>query len=162
VVNYAAIAGTEFGGSNVGVLLEIQGQNEALEAVVSVGGYVEAVTGLEDEIGLAALPSLREGRNGRLVLRIAFGRAVFSPLADEGDLLGGETPLMLECAETGLGFPGRHEALFGDSRDEQGALGCVLVSEQGKRGDFTGPMALRTLTVEDRRDVLVVCRRRGA
>ena len=71
-------------------------------------------------------------------------------------MFGGEPSLVLELAESGLRFPGGHEALLRDRDDEGGALGRVLVREQGERSDFAGAVAERALRVQDGSDVAVL------
>lgn len=59
---------------------------------------------------------------------IAFRRAGFCPGINQGDLIAGETPLMLVLAVAGFGRLGRHVALRGNGRNQAGARGGILIA----------------------------------
>src|ERR1039458_4497461 len=83
------------------------------------------------------------------------------PLANEGDLLCGEAPLVGEGAVAGLGLPGRHDALFRHGGEQAGFLGGIRVGKEGKWRHLAGAMANRAVLIQNRRDVFVECGRRG-
>jgi len=161
VMDDFAIAGAEFDGGDVFVFGGIDRDDEAAIDVAAFGGDGVGVLHFDDEIRLAELPAVLEDRRARQIGGGTFERALIRPLLERGDLGIGEMTRALEFAETGFGFPRRHEAVLRHAHDLLGALPHVVEVHQRKWCDFTFVVAGGAVLEDKGGDVLVESDRAG-
>ena len=135
------IAGMKLDGLDVALRVEAEGNDEALENIAAIGRDGECLRHGNFHVGLAGEPSGGELGRLRRMRGVALRRAVRRPIVNERDLRIGEAALVVEVADSGLGFPRRHVAFGRDGRDERGSFRGVLVSQQGKGRDLARTMA---------------------
>ena len=90
-----------------------------------------------------------------MVSRIAFGLAIRHPKAQHFELFGGEHTLTHEMRVLLIRGLRRHVACGGDVFDELSVRHDFLEGGQMHGTNFTHPMALRAVLVDDGGDVLM-------
>ena len=104
------------------------------KASVGCAGSVNALRRLDDQVGLAEQPPVRERPAcGGSSLRVAFGAPVFAHASISAICCIGERMLADEMADAGLHLPRRHEAAARDLRDLRGAAPHLVVGGKAER-----------------------------
>ena len=152
-----ARARTEFDGADVTVFRESSRNREVSIDVGTARRHFERLWHLENQIGFAELPTVRERRYLRHLRRVSARHPLRDPLTDRLNLFIRQSPLVGEIAEAVLGVPRRHVPRLGHVRDQRAALCHVLITDERKRRGFAWPMAGDAVLIKDRRDVFAEC-----
>ena len=119
----------------------------------SLGGDGLRLWQFKNDVRSADRPPFRERSRRRKFRGIAEGGSLFEPGQERPTFGGGKTAVILEVAESGVGMPGGHSPFFDNLADHRGMLADIVIAQQGKWGDFAGPVAVLTLVLNDRRHV---------
>ena len=131
VMNDAAVSRSEFDGRDVFVFRQAGRHDEAAVDIFTGRGNFEVGAGVEDQVGRAELPVVGELGRRRQVGRVSFGRVIFGPGDDRGDLLLGKRANVAELGADVRGcFPGRHHAIIDDRGDIGRAFPRLVVGLQ--------------------------------
>src|SRR5579883_2366721 len=155
----APIAGAELHFGSVFFLRGVQRNHKTAEHIRSLGWQRIGLRHCNYLVGLPDLPTASELRGRGLLPGVAFRSAVSGPLADDRDLLIGETALILEVSISRLGLPRRHEMRLCDGGDLLGALGGILISQERKGCNLARMMATAAVLVQNGRNVAIKGRR---
>ena len=110
---------------------------------------------LDNQIGLAQLPSGSEPGRLRLSGGVAFRHALLHPLLNQRDIAVIEPAVVAIRVRSRLRFPRRHQAR-GSSRGNNASLvPDVLIRKQSERRSLPRTMAGRAMVVNDRCDLLI-------
>ncbi len=155
-MNHRARRGTQLDRLHPLVLRQVERQHEIPVNVATFRRHEVGFLHRQDQVRLAELPSLGEGRRGRCVGRVAFGFARRDPPVDHRDLHGIELPHIEEFRHLGVCMPGGHVAVVHDPADRHRPARHLRVIRQREGPAFAGTMAARAVRMDDRRDILVI------
>lgn len=155
VVDHGAGGRVDVHGSDPFVFGHIEVDGNVAIDVGAIGGDVESDGHFDDEIRFAQSPAGVKLGGLWLFGRVAFGRALFDPVLDEGNLVVGEAAIIEKREGGGSGFPRRHYATTGDLGDGGGFAGDVVVGKERERGGFARTVTGGTVLVNDWGDVVV-------
>jgi len=149
VMNDLAVAGRKFDGAHEAIAFEGKVNDEIAINVAAFGAEMKGLGHGDDEIGRAELPAGGKLRIRRRQLRVAFGRAVGDPLANEREFAIGEATFVGEFAITMFREPGRHGATLDDFEDLFGAFANVLERQQIEGSGFAFVMTSGATGMDD-------------
>ena len=151
-----ALVGSHFGRFDPDVLLEIAGDSEVFIGHDAGSGHVKLLADIEDQIGLADVPTVDEFSSGFGILAITLRRAGAGPGSD-GSLFGFvQTAIIPEVAEFRIGEPRGHFGGQDRLADGGGPRAHFCVRGERHRRGLALAVTLDTALFEDRRDILVV------
>ena len=159
-MHHPGVAGMELDAADVAGAADRQRHGEDAEDIALLARQGVAGGQRDDEIGSAEVPPIRparqRGRRPRSFNRIA------RPPADQLDPFRGQPRLSNELAGMAVGLPRRHEAAGGDGGNLRRPPAGVVEGQQVEGPGAARPVALGAVAVQQRRDILVEGRRRGA
>src|SRR5438093_2289122 len=95
----------------------------------------------EDDVRISPMPPGRKFGRFWQLLSIPFRHACLPPLLDQSHLLLRQSPLSQKFAVPRDWSPRRHYFGLHNGSDQAAVSANILVGAQGKRRDFSGPMA---------------------
>ena len=157
VVDRAGLARLELHRADPAAGRERRGDRKAPEDVAPGGRHGVRLGHLQDEIGLAKLPPVREPGRRRQLRGIPLGGARLGPPIDRPDLRLAQAPDIPELAMVRRrlpgGHPARHHLLPNGARP--GAR--LVVRQDTERSVLTRPVARGAMLEQDRRHIAAEC-----
>src|SRR6266568_1686350 len=151
----SAVARTNFGCGDPGVLRESARQDNVLVFNCSLRGYVKFVWHLEYAVRYTDVPPVHEFQRGRAILRVACRGSAVHPGHQRLDLFRGQPALVRKMTVPRVRKPRRH--LLGQHRrlDPRSPRPRLLVGQQRHGRHFARAVTGLTVVLQNRKHVLV-------
>ncbi len=152
VMRHLAVAGTNLDRSDPALLRQVERVREIRIVVFALRRDIDFGQG-HDQVRLAKLPAVDEGRRLRQVALVATGRPRVNPPGNGVDLVRQQPRVVLEEAMAGVGEPRRHFAARHLVLDPACPRPHFVVGAQRHRRQLTGTVAGDAVLIEDRSHV---------